>query len=36
MCAALGSLILVGSTLLVVIAEILRRRGVQSNNPGDL
>lgn len=33
---ALGSLILIGSALLVVLAEVLRRRGVTSNNPGDL
>lgn len=33
---ALGSLILVVSTLLVVAAELLRRRGVKSSNPGDL
>ncbi len=33
---ALGSLILVGSTLLVILAEVIRRRGVQSNNPGDI
>ena len=32
---ALGSLILVVSTVLVVAAEIIRRRGVQSDNPGD-
>lgn len=33
---ALGTLILVGSALLVVLAEVIRRRGVQSGNPGDL
>lgn len=33
---ALGSLILIGSAVLVVLAEVLRRRGVASNNPGDL
>ncbi|WP_373354621.1 ABC transporter permease [Pseudoroseicyclus sp. CXY001] len=33
---ALGSLILVASTALVVLAEVIRRRGVQSDNPGDL
>jgi spermidine/putrescine transport system permease protein len=33
---ALGSLILVGSAALVVLAEVLRRRGVTSSNPGDL
>lgn len=33
---ALGSLILVGSAVLVVTAEFLRRLGVQSNNPGDI
>jgi len=33
---ALGSTILLGSALLVVAAELLRRRGVQSGNPGDL
>ena len=33
---ALGSLILLGSALLVVLAEVLRRRGVTSNNPGDI
>ncbi len=33
---ALGSLILIGSTLLVLLAEVFRRRGVQSNNPGDI
>jgi len=32
---ALGSLILVVSAVLVVAAEILRRRGTRSNNPGD-
>lgn len=32
---ALGSLILVGSAILVVLAEILRRRGAKSANPGD-
>lgn len=33
---ALGSLILVGSAILVVLAEILRRRGAKSSNPGDI
>jgi spermidine/putrescine transport system permease protein len=33
---ALGSLILVGSAILVILSEIVRRRGVQSKNPGDL
>ena len=33
---ALGSLILVGSALLVILAEVIRRRGVPSQNPGDL
>lgn len=33
---ALGSLILIGSALLVILAEIIRRRGVPSQNPGDL
>ncbi|MGZ9809300.1 ABC transporter permease [Pseudoroseicyclus sp. H15] len=33
---ALGSLILVASTILVVLAEVIRRRGVASDNPGDL
>jgi spermidine/putrescine transport system permease protein len=33
---ALGSLILIGSALLVVLAEVLRRRGAPSSNPGDL
>lgn len=33
---ALGSLILVGSACLVVLAEIIRKRGAKSNNPGDL
>jgi spermidine/putrescine transport system permease protein len=33
---ALGSLILVGSALLVVLAEVLRRRGAPSSNPGDI
>ena len=33
---ALGSLILVGSALLVILAEVIRRRGVPSSNPGDL
>lgn len=32
---ALGSLILIGSAVLVVLAEVLRRRGVASKNPGD-
>ncbi|MGB5066943.1 MAG: ABC transporter permease [Albidovulum sp.] len=32
---ALGSLILVGSAVLVILAEVLRRRGVASDNPGD-
>lgn len=33
---ALGSTILFCSTILVILAEILRRRGVQSNSPGDI
>lgn len=33
---ALGSLILVGSALVVLFAEYVRRRGVQSGNSGDL
>ncbi|SPH17258.1 Inner membrane ABC transporter permease protein YdcV [Defluviimonas aquaemixtae] len=33
---ALGSLILVGSAALVILAEIVRKRGVASDNPGDL
>jgi spermidine/putrescine transport system permease protein len=33
---ALGSLILVGSAVLVILAEVIRKRGVQSQNPGDL
>jgi len=33
---ALGSMILVGSAVLVVVAELVRKRGVQSSNPGDL
>lgn len=33
---ALGSLILVGSAILVIVAEVVRRRGVPSSNPGDL
>ena len=33
---ALGSTILFFSTLLVILAEILRRRGVKSNSPGDI
>ncbi|NDV02410.1 ABC transporter permease [Pseudoroseicyclus tamaricis] len=33
---ALGSLILIASTLLVVLAEVIRRRGVTSDNPGDI
>jgi spermidine/putrescine transport system permease protein len=33
---ALGSLILIGSALLVVLAEVLRRRGAPSSNPGDI
>lgn len=33
---ALGSLILVSSTVLVIVAEVIRKRGVQSGNPGDL
>jgi spermidine/putrescine transport system permease protein len=33
---ALGSAILLSSTILVILAEILRRRGVQSNSPGDI
>ncbi|PZQ99884.1 MAG: spermidine/putrescine ABC transporter [Cereibacter sphaeroides] len=33
---ALGSLILVVSAVLVVVAEVIRRRGVASDNPGDL
>ena len=32
---ALGSLILVGSAVLVIAAEIIRKRGAPSNNPGD-
>ena len=32
---ALGSLILIVSTVLVIISEIIRKRGVQSDNPGD-
>jgi spermidine/putrescine transport system permease protein len=33
---ALGSLILVGSAVLVILAEVIRKRGVQSDNAGDL
>ncbi len=33
---ALGSLILIGSAVLVVLAEVLRRRGAPSSNPGDI
>jgi spermidine/putrescine transport system permease protein len=33
---ALGSVILVGSAVLVVAAELLRKLGVQSTNPGDV
>ncbi|WP_119270213.1 ABC transporter permease [Taklimakanibacter deserti] len=33
---ALGSTILFFSGLIVILAEILRRRGVQSNSPGDI
>ena len=33
---ALGSLILVGSALRVIAAEVIRKRGVASSNPGDL
>lgn len=33
---ALGSLILAGSAVLVVLAELLRRRGAKSANPGDI
>ena len=33
---ALGSLILVGSAILVVAAEIIRKRGAASSNPGDV
>lgn len=33
---ALGSLILVTSAILVVVAEVIRKRGVQTGNPGDL
>lgn len=33
---ALGSSILFVSALLVILAEVLRRRGVQSNSPGDV
>lgn len=33
---ALGSLILVGSAALVILAEVIRRRGTPSQNPGDL
>ncbi|MCB2110886.1 MAG: ABC transporter permease [Defluviimonas sp.] len=33
---ALGSLILVGSTVLVIAAEVIRKRGAASSNPGDL
>lgn len=33
---ALGSLILVVSTVLVIVSEIIRKRGVQSDNPGDV
>jgi spermidine/putrescine transport system permease protein len=32
---ALGSLILIGSALLVIIAEVIRMRGAKSDNPGD-
>ncbi|MCB2134978.1 MAG: ABC transporter permease [Rhodobacteraceae bacterium] len=32
---ALGSLILVGSAVLVIAAEVIRKRGAPSNNPGD-
>jgi spermidine/putrescine transport system permease protein len=33
---ALGSTILLCSTAVVILAEVLRRRGVQSNSPGDI
>ena len=33
---ALGSTILVFSTTLVLMAEVFRRHGVQSNSPGDI
>jgi spermidine/putrescine transport system permease protein len=33
---ALGTLILCGSAILVIIAEVIRKRGVQSGNPGDI
>jgi spermidine/putrescine transport system permease protein len=33
---ALGSLILVGSAVLVVLAEVIRRRSAKSDNPGDI
>lgn len=33
---ALGTLVLLGSTLLVIVAEIIRRRGAASDNPGDI
>ncbi|PKP73608.1 MAG: spermidine/putrescine ABC transporter [Alphaproteobacteria bacterium HGW-Alphaproteobacteria-6] len=33
---ALGSLILVGSAVLVILAEVIRKRGVQSDNAGDI
>ncbi|MEZ5912200.1 MAG: ABC transporter permease [Paracoccaceae bacterium] len=33
---ALGSLILLGSAIIVILAEVVRKRGVSSDNPGDL
>ncbi|MDZ4095204.1 MAG: ABC transporter permease [Paracoccaceae bacterium] len=33
---ALGSLILIGSAVLVILAEVIRKRGAASSNPGDL
>ncbi|MEZ5779550.1 MAG: ABC transporter permease [Paracoccaceae bacterium] len=33
---ALGTLILVGSTVLVLVAELIRKRGAPSANPGDI
>ncbi len=33
---ALGTLILLGSAILVILAEVLRRRGTPSSNPGEL
>jgi len=33
---ALGSLILIGSAVLVIAAEVIRMRGAKSDNPGDM